>query len=205
MIAQSEHSIVNCQNQADYTFRKAPQLIYNRHCRTGKYSVKLSYRYFIQKRSFRMPESFATKILRWGFNFFPAYRGTGGRITYIADDWREVRVKVPLSWRTRNYVGTIYGGSMYGAIDPVYMMMLIKTLGPEYVIWDKSASIQFKKPGIHALCAICILTDEEVHAITDGLIHSHSLERLYTVDLTDANGIVHASVEKTVYIRKRSR
>lgn len=94
-----------------------------------------------------MVESLRTKISRWGFNFFPAYRGTGARITYIASDWREVRIKLPLNWRTRNYVGTIYGGSMYGAADPIYMLMLIKVLGSDYVVWDKAASIRFKKPG----------------------------------------------------------
>ncbi len=71
-----------------------------------------------------MPESIRTTLMRWGFNLFPAYRGTGGRITYIAADWREVRVTLPLNWRTGNYVGTIFGGSMYGAVDPLYMVML---------------------------------------------------------------------------------
>jgi hypothetical protein len=56
--------------------------------------------------------------MRWGFNFFPAFRGTGARITYIAGDYREMRVELPLNWRTRNYVGTIFGGSLYGAVDP---------------------------------------------------------------------------------------
>ena len=45
--------------------------------------------------------------MRWGFNLFPAFRGTGGRITYIAGDFREARVRLPLNWRTRNYVGTM--------------------------------------------------------------------------------------------------
>ena len=78
-----------------------------------------------------MPESFRSRIDRLKFNLFPAYRGSGGRVTYVADDFREMRVKIPLNWRTRNYLGTIYGGSMYGAIDPVYMLMLIKNLGPD--------------------------------------------------------------------------
>src|SRR5215217_7970498 len=94
-----------------------------------------------------MRETFARKIDRIKFNFFPAYRGSGARVTYIRDDYREIRVKIPLSWRTRNYVGTIYGGSMYSAIDPIYMLMLIRILGPEYVVWDKAAKIRFRKPG----------------------------------------------------------
>ena len=67
-----------------------------------------------------MPESFATKIDRLKFNIFPAYRGSGTRVLYIAEDYREMRVKIPLSWRTRNYIGTICGGSLYAGIDSIY-------------------------------------------------------------------------------------
>ena len=58
----------------------------------------------------------------WKFNLFPAYRGTGGRLVSIADDWSEVRIKLRLTWRTRNYVGTLFGGSLYGAVDPLYQI-----------------------------------------------------------------------------------
>ena len=150
-----------------------------------------------------MPESLSTTLIRWGFNFFPAYRGTGARITFIASDWREVRIKVPLSWRTRNIVGTIFGGSMYAAIDPIYMIMLMKILGPEYVVWDKTAAIRFRKPGTSTLYAKFILTEEEVAAIKAGAGASTSIERSYLVELVDADGTVHAAVDKTVYIRRK--
>src|SRR5688572_33392243 len=100
-----------------------------------------------------MSESWSTRLKRWKLNLFPAYRGTGGWVTYIRDDWSEVRIAVPLSWRTRNYVGTIYGGSLYGAVDPIYMLMLIKSLGPTYVVWDKAAAIRFRRPGRSRLSA----------------------------------------------------
>lgn len=74
-----------------------------------------------------MSESFKTRLMRWGFNFFPAYRRTGARITYVSADWQEVRISLPLNWKTKNYVGTIFGGSMYGAVDPVYMVMFINS------------------------------------------------------------------------------
>jgi len=151
-----------------------------------------------------MPESWRTRLARWGFNWFPAYRGTGGRITYVAHDWREVRVKVPLSWRTRNYVGTIFGGSLYGAVDPVYMVMFIKNLGPDYVVWDKAASIRFRQPGRTTLYARFLLSAEDIASVRDALAAHPTLERVYGVDLTDAGGTVHASVEKTLYFRKRT-
>ncbi|HEY1405539.1 MAG TPA: DUF4442 domain-containing protein [Spirochaetota bacterium] len=149
-------------------------------------------------------ESFASKIARWRFNFYPAYRGTGARIIYIAGDWHEVRVKLPLSWRTRNYVGTIFGGSIYGAVDPVYMLMLMKKLGPEYIVWDKAAYIQFKRPGTSTLFATFIVTDEEISAIRNISESARSFDRIYNVDLVDGNGTIHASVEKVIYFRRKS-
>src|SRR5215212_1390874 len=152
-----------------------------------------------------MPESFKTKLRRWALNFIPAYRGTGGRVTYISDDYTEIHVRLPLSWRTRNYVGTIYGGSMYGALDPVYMIMLIKMLGRDYVVWDKAASIRFRRPGRTTLRAKFVLSRSEVEEIKAELPGRKSVDRVYTVELVDDAGKVHAQVEKTLYIARRER
>ena len=86
-----------------------------------------------------MPESWQSRWMRWKWAFFPPWRGTGARVAYISSDFQEVRVELPLSWRTRNYVGTIFGGSLYGAVDPVYMIQLMSILGRGYVVWDKAA------------------------------------------------------------------
>jgi hypothetical protein len=150
-----------------------------------------------------MPESFASKIDRLKFNLFPAYRGSGARIVYIAADYREIRIKIPLTWRTRNYVGTIYGGSMYGGIDPIYMVMLIKVLGKDYVVWDKSATIRFKRPGKETLFADFILTGEELSEIKTLLETRKSVDRIYNVELKDKAGKVHCLIEKTIYIAKK--
>jgi hypothetical protein len=142
--------------------------------------------------------------MRWGFNLFPAYRGTGARVTYMSGDWREVHVKLPLNWRTRNYVGTIFGGSLYGAVDPHYMIMLIKILGPDYIVWDKAATIRFKKPGRGTLYARFVIPEEEIRTIRRLLETEHAIDRVYRADLADQNGVVHAEVEKTIYIRRNA-
>ena len=150
-----------------------------------------------------MPESRLSRRLRWKFNLFPAYRGSGARVTYIAGDFREVRIKLPLSWRTRNYVGTIFGGSLYASVDPVYMIMLIHLLGPEYVVWDKAATIRFRKPGRTTLFATFHIEDAELEIIRNRTANGEPLDRTYNVDLVDAEGVVHASVEKVIYIKRK--
>ena len=151
-----------------------------------------------------MAESLRSRLARWGFNLLPAYWGTGARITYIAADYREVRVELPFGWRTRNYVGTIFGGSMYGAGDGIFMVMLIKNLGPDYIVWDKAAAIRFKKPARTRLHARFVLSETELDDIRAQLASGGSLERVHRAELTDRGGMVHAEVEWTVHIRRRN-
>jgi len=141
--------------------------------------------------------------MRLFFHIHPAYHGTGGKVTYISADWSELILEIPLNWRTRNYVGTIFGGSLYGAVDPMYMIMLIQRLGPEYVVWDKAATIQFRKPGKCKLYASFKVSDEEVVFIRDELKSAQSVDRVYQLDITDFEGNIFAIVEKTIYIRKK--
>ena len=150
-----------------------------------------------------MAESTQTRLARWRFNLFPAYWGTGARVTYIAGDWQEIRITLPLSWRTRNYVGTIFGGSLYGAVDPFYMIMLIKLLGPEYTVWDKAAAIRFRRPGRSTLKAQFFITPEMVDSIRSELVQVPKVDRIYSVELRSGDNTVHAIVEKTIHISRR--
>jgi len=151
----------------------------------------------------RLPSAISNKLRCWSFYVFACYRGTGGRPSFIAEDWSEVRLSLPLSWRTRNYVGTIFGGSIYSAVDPIYMVMLIHRLGKDYIVWDKSASIQFKKPGRESLHTRFIVDDEELAAIRAALETQRSIDRTYSIELKDSAGNVCATVEKLIYIRRR--
>lgn len=146
-----------------------------------------------------------TRLWRLGFNLFPAFRGTGAKVEYVAPDMREVRVKLPLGWRTRNVVGTTFGGSMYAALDPFYALMLMQNLGPGYVVWDKAANIRYRRPGRTDLYARFALGEEESRGIRNelaagGTAGRDSVDRVYRVELADAAGEVHAIVEKTLYI-----
>lgn len=150
-----------------------------------------------------MSESWRSRLLRLAFNFYPCYRRTGARLIYIARDMSEVRVKLPLNWKTRGYWGTMFGGSMYGAIDPVLLVMLARRLGPDYQIWDKAATIDFQKPGRSTLYARFRIEDAELDELRRLIARDSKLERLYTVDLTDRDGTVCARFTKTLHLRRR--
>lgn len=150
-----------------------------------------------------MRESLRTRLSRWAFNVWPCYRGTGARVAFIASDWSEVRVRLPLSWRTRNYVGTIFGGSLYAGADPIYMLMLIHRLGPEYMVWDKAASIRFRRPGRGSLSATFRIDEAELTEIRRLLQDQPKVDRTYSVEWRDAEGAIHAELQKVVHISLR--
>lgn len=151
-----------------------------------------------------MAESFHTRLLRWKFNWFPPYRGSGARITYIDADLHEVRLRLPLNRRTRNLNGTIYGGSMYSAVDPIHAVMLAQLLGPaDYVAWTKEAHIRFKRQARTALTARFILEPSEVEEIRAEVTREGKVERRYPVELLDAHQHVCAVCEILVHIHTR--
>jgi acyl-coenzyme A thioesterase PaaI-like protein len=134
------------------------------------------------------------------FNFFPAYRRTGARIGFLSDDWREIHIRLGLSWKTKNYVGTVFGGSIYGALDPIYMVQLINILGNTYVVWDKSATVKFLKPISKTVYARFLITDELLNEI----VSSVASNKKHAIDLParfeDERGVVYAEVTKTLFI-----
>ncbi|MBS2011363.1 MAG: DUF4442 domain-containing protein [Deltaproteobacteria bacterium] len=150
----------------------------------------------------RVPESWRSRAARWIANCAPAYRGCGARVTAIRDDFREVHVRLPLSWRTRNHVGLIWGGSLYAAIDPVLGVMLRVLLGPGHYVVDRAATIAFLRPARGEVTGRFVIDDEEVAAIRALLTEQAKVDRHYVVELRDREGKVCVRCEKVVHIRR---
>src|SRR5271166_6357193 len=103
----------------------------------------------------------------------------------------------------RNYVGTHYGGSLYSMADPFYMVMLIENLGSEYIVWDKSASIRFRKPGRGTVRAEFRLSEEQIEEIKEALRKEEKIEREFGVEVKDTDGEVIAEVKKLLHFRRK--
>ncbi|MGX1927751.1 PaaI family thioesterase [Flagellimonas sp. 2504JD4-2] len=140
-------------------------------------------------------------LLKFGFNFSPMYRRSTGRITFVSEDLMTVTMKLPISYKNRNYVNTIFGGSMFSATDPVPMVQLINLLGPDYVVWDKSAEIFFRRPAKETLYAEFKYTLEELEEIKAQVALQNEMEIIKTTDLTNKDkNKIFCQVKKTIYI-----
>jgi hypothetical protein len=141
--------------------------------------------------------------MRLRLNLYAPFLGAGIRVKRLAPGWKEVDVEMKLRWWNANYVGTHYGGSLYSMTDPFFMVMLIENLGKDYIVWDKSATIRFKKPGRGTVFAKFRLTDQQIQEIKQSLTTEKKIERVFTVEVKDESGAVIAEVEKLLHIRRK--
>lgn len=154
----------------------------------------------------------ARRHLRLLMNLWPPLLFAGIRVTRIDDDFRAVDVELRAHWWNRNYVGTHFGGAMYTMTDPFYMLMMIENLNAggvratpgarKYVVWDKAASIRYRKPGRGTVRAEFRLSAAEVEEVRAALEVSPKLERTYRVLVLNANGETVVEVEKVLHFRK---
>src|SRR5947209_14034998 len=144
----------------------------------------------------------AKKLQRW-VNFYPPYLGAAVRVTHISEDFCNVEVEMPLRFYNRNYVGTHFGGSLYSMCDPFYMLMLINILGPDYIVWDKAATVRFKKPGKGLMKASFQLSKEQIEEIRKAADTQPKVEPQFQVLVKDAGGNVVAEIDKLLYVRKK--
>jgi len=138
------------------------------------------------------------------FNISPMYRRTGGCIIQVTQDLKYVKIKLPLNYKTRNYVGTLYGGHMYSCVDGIYMVQLINILSDDYVVWDKAATIRFRRPGNQTLFAEFKITDEFLATVKEEIKMEQEKDYILNVDLVDKTGKVYAEVEKVIYIADKA-
>ena len=137
------------------------------------------------------------------FAGYPPYLGAGIRIRKINETYNDITVEMKRRIWNQNYVGTHFGGSLYSMGDPFFMLILIKNLGRDYVVWDKKASIAFKKATKETVRARFHIPLEEIEALRREVDEKGKIEPTFTVDIISDSGEVIAQITKLLYIRKK--
>ena len=136
-------------------------------------------------------------------NLYPPFLGAGVRVTHIAADWRRVRVAMPLRWYNRNVVGTHFGGSLCAMSDPFFMLMAMRNLGSDYVVWDKAAEIEFVAPGRSEVTAEFALSEQELAEMREHTQGGQKYERWLSAEIRGADGALVAKVRRQLYVRRK--
>ncbi|CAG1008560.1 acyl-CoA thioesterase [Burkholderiales bacterium] len=139
--------------------------------------------------------------LRRGINLWPPFIAAGIRLEFLAADFREARVAMPLRWHNRNYVRTHFGGSLFAMTDPFYMIMLMRVLGRDYHVWDRAANIEFLAPGRGTVHAHFALGEDRLAEIRERTAQGEKFLPEFVVEVKDEAGTVVARVRRQIYVR----
>jgi acyl-coenzyme A thioesterase PaaI-like protein len=156
-----------------------------------------------------MSQGFLSRIqfgaagMRRLFNLWPPFRAAGIRVREISPDFRSATVELRMKLLNRNYVGTHFGGSLFAMADPFFMIMMMKNLGPEYVVWDKEGTVRFLKPARGTVTARFVLPEERIAEARALTASGEKHEPVFRVEIVDSQGTAVAQVAKTLHIRKK--
>ncbi len=139
------------------------------------------------------------QIYKYGFNWSPMYRRSTGKIIEVSEDLLYVKVEIPLSIKNKNYVGAIFGGSLFSATDPIYMIQLLNILKDDYVVWDKEATIKYKRPARET-----VFTKNDIENIKNEVSKSGEFNLIKTPNIVNKDGVVIAELSKTIYVADKT-
>lgn len=142
-------------------------------------------------------------LLKLLLNIWPPFRFSGIKVLELSTDFRAAKVQLKLGMFNRNAVGVHFGGSLFAMTDPFYMLMILACLGDDYIVWDKSADIDFVKPGRGKVSADFLITDA---LINDIIAHTADGEKYLPelpVFIKNDEGEVVAKLNRKLYIRKK--
>ena len=155
------------------------------------------------KQGFMRNVKLGAGTLRLLMNLWPPFIGAGIHVERLAPDYREAVVRMRLGLLNRNYMGTHFGGSLFAMTDPFFALLVMHNLGRDYVVWDKASSIDYKLPGRGTVRARFRITTAQVEDILQATAGGQKYEPTFAVDVVNRHGEVVATVEKTIYVRRK--
>jgi acyl-coenzyme A thioesterase PaaI-like protein len=145
------------------------------------------------------------RLLQRGMKYWPPFLGAGIRVRSLSEDFRDAVVELRLGRFNRNYVGTHFGGSLYAMTDPFFMIMLLHNLGGDYLVWDKSGSIEYVAPGRGTVSAHFHLSERRIAEIRAEAAGGGKIFPEFEVNVKDEAGAIVARVRKTLYVRLKPK
>lgn len=142
---------------------------------------------------------------RRAMNLWPPFAFAGIRITELSDDFRRVHVELASTPLTKNYVGTQYGGSISSMSDPFWMLLTMRSLGDDYIVWDQAAEVRFVRPGRSRLHHTVEITDAFLDELREAAKDGNKVLRWVESDITDDDGEVVAQVRRQLYVRLKQK
>ena len=142
---------------------------------------------------------------KWLLSLYPPLFFQRISVRNFGKDFRTAEIRIVKSLFNRNYNKTIFGGTIFSAVDPFYAIMywqIFMRKGIPVQSWLKSATIDYRKPGDTDLTARFALAEEDISEAEQQLNTLGKFVRRHTIEVVNAREELCALAETEVYMRK---
>ena len=143
--------------------------------------------------------------LKWVLRTYPPFLFQRIWVKKIYDDFKGAEVKIYKSFLNINSNKTVFGGTIFSALDPMHSILLDQILKKKglkkTVAWLKSAKIDYLKPGTTNLSYKIKLDDQEIKDALQTIKERGKVIRTFTTEVFDQKGVKCAVCQNEIYIR----
>lgn len=151
----------------------------------------------------------SAKALKWLLRVYPPFFFQRIWIKRIHPDFRQIDIKVNKSLLNKNINGTIFGGTIFAAVDPIHTLLLDQIFRREgvkkMITWLKSAKIEYLKPAARSLHFSIRITEQDIQSALTDVKVSGKVVKVFEILIYDRDGLLCARSSNEIYIRDLSK
>lgn len=133
---------------------------------------------------------------------YPPFLPMRIKVLEIAEQWRVVRILLPLNARSRNPGGVMFGGYQAALADPIAALACARVF-PGYSVWTRAMAISFDHGGNSDLEMRFALTREQEEVIRMQLGTEGRATPTFEYGYLRSDGVRCTVIRNTVAIRPR--
>jgi len=134
------------------------------------------------------------------FAWYPPFWMMRPKILEHTANWNHVRIKLPLTWASKNATGNMFGGYQANLADPIPAIACIKHF-PGYRVATKHLELEFLRVGNSDLTLHFDVSDEQIAHIKHELIEHQRSTPCFDMHYVRADGKVCTNIRNTIAIR----
>lgn len=144
------------------------------------------------------------KLVRNWVGLYPPMLFSGIRVRKLGDSPLRFRTELRRRWWNANAVGTHFGGSLFTMTDPFHMLILLDSIGEDFIVWDQESRIEFIVAARVPVHAVLEISSDEIERIRTEA-SSEKLHPVFVIPIVDQKGRLIARVTKTLYVQRKRR